>query len=102
MNEELKKEWERELREKWNSLGLKNMSAQFSEVVADWWIEKTNLLLAKQQEEFVRRIPKLEGHPQDECFDDYCDRCNSRKGWEAGYQQCIADIKSKLNKNQND
>jgi hypothetical protein len=81
--EELKKEWER----------------QFDEKFAGYWRGQSipdeikffiNLLLAKQQEEFVKCIPEEKGMSAEG---------NDVISWAktVGYNDCIADIKSKLN-----
>ena len=90
MNEELKKEWENKL--------ITTLPECDVKVIDDYY----SLKLAKQQEEFVKCIPEeketyenadsigeLEG---EDSLDKY-GKLHER----VGFNQCIADIKSKLN-----
>ena len=83
--EEIKKEAITEFRKLWVSINKENQHLT-TEKIEDLIVS----LLAKQQEEFVKCIPEerkltaVGGSPEN---------CESE-----GFNQCIADIKSKLNK----
>jgi hypothetical protein len=88
--EELKKEWEIEF-EKFTLKGhggwteYPDMMEQTKSFISS--------LLAKQQEEFVKCLPEEKNkviHPDDINFNEFYEN--------RGYNACIADIKSKLNK----
>jgi hypothetical protein len=115
MNEELKKEWEREFDKKFPWLSSMKVTPNRGEDyekarILQELVNKTNedvksfisSLLAKQQEEFMKCIPEeketyenadsigeLEG---EDSLDKY-GKLHER----VGFNQCIADIKSKLN-----
>ena len=86
MNEELKKEWEIEFEVRYKS----NENYVFDEVTFLDLKSFISSLLAKQQEEFVKILDDVGLHGD---FDSKTVHLA-----EFGYNQCIADIKSKLNK----
>jgi len=92
---ELKKEW-------FENKHLLSANST-NEEIADWWIEKTNFLLAKQQEEFVNETIKLMKREYMRGLIDSRQLYHELEQLENRYNQyikdnpsVIADIKSKL------
>jgi len=92
MSEELKKEWVENFEQYFEMKNFALYSKKHDIPATTNEIkELINLLLAKQQEEFVKCIPEIkmiEGNGFSDGFSSY----------KMGYNQCLADIKSKLNK----
>ena len=92
MSEELKKEWGSKIGELvgeasmcWSELP----GGVFESERAKRIVDDIMLILAKQQEEFVKMVGGLKYQPYDSTVDPFR---------QDGYSACIADIKSKLKK----
>jgi hypothetical protein len=97
MNEELKKGWEREFDEKYynknNPSGLNTTGFEFQKHMIDDVKSFISSLLAKQQEEFVKIAENIltpHGFESDDTF--------TENAIQEVKERCLADIKSKLNK----
>ena len=100
--EELKKEWEREFDK---IAGLLIYAKDFGGKPETVWqtakIKKfISFLLAKQQEEFVKMIPKYANSVDLLSIEEFGERARItnllNENMVVGYNQCIADIKSKI------
>jgi hypothetical protein len=100
VSEELKKEWEREFDEKFDYTAQENIDG-YSILVdkedslpmsKEQLLDFINLFLTKQQEEFVKCLPNPKIHSLPDGVNSPHETEHDR-----GWNDCIADIKSKLN-----
>ena len=97
--------WEKEFDVKFNHFNQQHSSKQIcdSECENDYGLEDIKDFIRSLQKDYeakvveiVNKLQNLEYHPSNECFDDYCKRCNAREGWEAGYRACLTDLQTEL------
>jgi hypothetical protein len=97
MSEELKKEAITEFRKLWASINKENQHLT-TEKIEDLIV----FLLAKQQADFVKCIPEYANSIEQLSIEEHGERARIvnllNENMVVGYNQCIADIKSKLNK----
>jgi DNA-binding ferritin-like protein (Dps family) len=98
LSQELKKEWEREFDLLWGLAPEGSLKQYKGQDVKDF----IKILLAKQQEKFVKMIPKYANSVDLLSIEEFGERARItnllNENMVVGYNCAIADIKSKLNK----